>query len=327
MARLPPPRGPLTEFLFGELEIGSHELAGARPPLEGDALRADDFHLALYACYELHYRSFDAIDSRWEWEPSLLAFRRELEGRFEHALCDQVGHVLAEGDSVPAMLIELSAQDDGPSLSSFLARDGSPEQFNEFLIHRSAYHLKEADPHSFAIPRLSGDAKAALVEIQADEYGGGSAQRMHAALFAGTMREMGLDDTYGHYLDRIPGVTLATVNLMSLFGLHRRWRGAVAGHLALFELTSAIPNRRYGDCLRRNGFDARATDFFDEHVVADSVHDMIAAYDLAGSLVEAEPELAADVVFGARALLALEGGFAEHVLGRWERGASSLLPA
>jgi hypothetical protein len=54
---------------------------------------------------------------------------------------------------------------------------------------------------------------------------------------------------------------------------------------------------------------------------------MIAAYDLAGSLVEAEPELAADVVFGARALLALEGGFAEHVLGRWERGASSLLPA
>jgi hypothetical protein len=141
------------------------------------------------------------------------------------------------------------------------------------------------------------------------------------------MRALGLDDTYGHYLDRIPGVTLATVNLMSLFGLHRRWRGALVGHLALFELTSAIPNRRYGDGLRRNGFDARATDFFDEHVVADSVHDMIAAYDLAGSLVEAEPELAADVVFGARALLALEGRFAEHLLDRWERGASSLLPA
>jgi hypothetical protein len=307
--------------------MGCHELAAARPAIEGDPLCADDFHLALYACYELHYRSFDAMDSRWEWEPSLLGLRRDLEERFERALCAQVGHVAVEGRSVPPMLIELSAQDDGPSLSNFLAREGSPAQFDEFLIHRSAYHLKEADPHSFAIPRLSGDAKAALVEIQADEYGGGSAQRMHATLFAGTMRELGLDDTYGHYLDRIPGVTLATVNLMSLFGLHRRWRGAIAGHLALFELTSAIPNRAYGDGLRRNGFGPRATDFFDEHVVADSVHDMIAAYDLAGSLVDAEPELAADVIFGARTLLELERRFADHVLGCWKREASSLRPA
>ena len=33
---------------------------------------------------------------------------------------------------------------------------------------------------------------------------------------------LGLDPSYGAYLDLIPGVTLATVNLMSLFGLHRR---------------------------------------------------------------------------------------------------------
>lgn len=327
MAQLPSPRGPITEFVFGELEMGSHELAADVPPLrEDDPLCGDDFHLALYACYELHYRSFDGIDARWEWEPSLLAFRRDLEERFERALCAEVGHEPVEGRSVSAMLIELSAEGDGPSLSSFLAREGNPEHFDEFLIHRSAYHLKEADPHSFAIPRLSGKAKAALIEIQADEYGGGSAPRMHAALFAKTMRALGLDDTYGRYLDRIPGVTLATVNLMSLFGLHRRWRGALAGHLAVFELTSSIPNRRYGDGLRRNGFGEQSTDFFDEHVVADSVHDMIAAYDLAGSLVEAEPELAADVIFGGRALMTLERRFAEHVLGCWERGASSLLP-
>jgi hypothetical protein len=149
---------------------------------------------------------------------------------------------------------------------------------------------------------------------------------MHASLFAKTMREVGLDDTYGRYLDRIPGVTLATVNLMSLFGLHRRWRGAVAGHLAIFELTSSIPNRRYGDGLRRLGFGEQATDFFDEHVVADSVHDMIAAYDLAGSLIDAEPDLAADVIFGGRCLMALEHRFAEHLMGCWGSGDSSLLP-
>ena len=58
---------------------------------------------------------------------------------------------------------------------------------------------------------------------------------MHATLFANAMRELGLDSSYGAYLDRIPGSTLATVNLMSLFGLHRRLRGAIVGHLAVFD--------------------------------------------------------------------------------------------
>ena len=61
-------------------------------------------------------------------------------------------------------------------------------------MHRSVYHLREADPHTWAIPRLAGRAKAALVEIQIDEYGGGRPERMHAELFRTTMRELGLDD-------------------------------------------------------------------------------------------------------------------------------------
>ena len=96
------------------------------------------------------------------------------------------------------------------------------------------------------------------------------------------MEAVGLDRAYGAYLDLIPAITLATVNLMSLFGLHRRWRGAIVGHLALFEMTSSIPNRRYGDGLRRLGFGRRRDAFFDEHVEADAVHESIAAVDLAG---------------------------------------------
>ena len=92
------------------------------------------------------------------------------------------------------------------------------------------------------------------------------------------------------YLDRIPGVTLATVNLMSLFGLHRRWRGAIIGHLALFEMESSVPNRRYAEGLRRLGFgSARATEFFDEHVTADAIHEAVAAVDLAGGLARQQP--------------------------------------
>jgi hypothetical protein len=138
------------------------------------------------------------------------------------------------------------------------------------------------------------------------------------------MRALGLDATYGAYLDRIPGVTLATVNLMSLFGLHRRWRGAIVGHLAVFEMTSSVPNRRYAAGLRRLGFGDDATGFFDEHVVADAVHESVAAVDLAGGLVRQEPALAGQVLWGGRALLAVEARWAAHLLSAWEAGESSL---
>jgi hypothetical protein len=139
------------------------------------------------------------------------------------------------------------------------------------------------------------------------------------------MQALGLDREYGAYLDLIPASTLATVNLMSLFGLHRRWRGAIVGHLALFEMTSSIPNRRYGDGLRRLGFDGDATRFFDEHVEADAVHENIAAVDLAGGLLRQEPELCASLVWGAETLALLDTRWAAEVLTCWRAGRASLL--
>jgi hypothetical protein len=215
--------------------------------------------------------------------------------------------------------------DEAPSLSRFIERRAGLAQVLEFVVHRSAYQLKEADPHSWALPRLSGAPKAALVEIQADEYGGGRPERIHAALFARSMQALGLDPTYGAYLDYVPGFTLATVNLMSLLGLHRRWRGAIVGHLALFEMTSSLPNRRYGNGMRRLGLGADATAFYDEHVEADAVHDAIASVDLAGGLAREAPELVADILWGAAALSELEGRFARRLLEAWEPGGSSLL--
>jgi hypothetical protein len=148
---------------------------------------------------------------------------------------------------------------------------------------------------------------------------------MHSAMFAVTMRELGLDSNYGTYVELLPASTLASLNLISLFALRRRWRGALVGHLAGFEITSPEPNRRYAKGLRRLGLGPPATDFFDEHVEADSVHENIAAYDLAGGLARQEPALAGDILFGVRALLACESEFARHILDAWRQGRSSLL--
>ena len=321
---LPEPRGGLSASVIEAIGGAETEL---RPPpvLVGAPLDDEDLHLALYVCYELHYRSFAGVADRWEWDPSLLGFRAELEAAFMEGLRAAVP---ARDDVEPAeiadLLFELAADDEGPSLSSYLQSEGTIDQFREFVIHRSAYQLKEADPHTWAIPRMHGAPKAAMVEIQADEYGSGRPERVHSTLFAKAMDALDLDSSYGAYLDRIPGVTLATVNLISRFGLHRELRGALTGHLAMFEITSPVPNRRYGGALRRFGASDDAIDFFDEHVEADSVHEQVAARDLAQGLAVAEPELAAQIVFGAESLLLLETRWGAALLSCFEDGRSSL---
>jgi hypothetical protein len=324
-AQPPQPRGDLSELVLSALAAAPFELAPALPR-HGDVLAGDeDFHLALYCLYELHYRSFEGVDDRWEWDPSLLRLRGELERRFEHALREALPAVAPASADVPEQLETLLAAAGGPSLSRYLETRATADQFREVLVHKSAYQLKEADPHSFAIPRLSGRPKVALVEVQFDEYGGGRPERQHARLFANTMEALGLDGRYGAYLDAIPGYTLATVNLMSLFGLHRRLRGAIVGHLAVLEMDSTQPNRRYGNGLRRLGFGADATDFFDEHVEADAVHEALAAHDLAGALAADEPALAPDVLFGARAMMLLDEVAARRIMDAFGAGATSLL--
>lgn len=318
---LPAARGPWSAAVLDAVTAGP---APRRQDLPTDPLGDDDMQLALFLAYELHYRGLAGVPDEMEWDLDLLRLRRQMEGAFEAALLEEVPLDPISPDEVA---LELRHLDTGPSaLARFIARRASLEQFEEFVIHRSAYHLKEADPHSFALPRIGGAAKAAFAEIQADEYGGGDPQRVHAHLFASLMSHLGLSLDPGAYLDRIPGATLANVNLMSFFGLNRRWRGAAVGHLALFELGSPLPNRMYGDGLRRLGFGADVTDFYDEHVEADAVHSMLATYDLAERLASDEPALAPDIVFGARALNHIEGRASQHLLDRWESGESSLLP-
>lgn len=331
------PRGALSSAVLDRLADPSSSRSESDAGAFRDALAAvageqaladDDFQLALYLLHELSYGSLAGVDTDLEWDLSLLEWRLALREAFLSAVEGAVGELPeVDPEKVGEALFELEAADEGPPLARRLEARATLEQFREFVVHRSAYQLREADPHSWAIPRLRGAAKVALLEVQFDEYGAGDLQRMHSHLFATTMRGLDLDDSENRYLDWIPGSTLATMNLMSAFALAASSKGATVGHLAMFEMTSAAPNRRYARGLRRLGFDDATAAFYDEHVTADSVHENIAAYDMAGSLAKAEPGLAGQIMFGAAALLETERRFAEAILDSWDRSETSLRSA
>jgi hypothetical protein len=225
--------------------------------------------------------------------------------------------VAGSGAGVRAEILAMIECDDGPSLSRYMERHGTIDEMRQFVIHRSPYQLKEADPHTFAIPRLRGRAKQLLVRIQTGEYGAEEDDHvMHSELFAQTMRALGLDDRRHAYLDVLPASALMVSNVISLFGLNRRWRGALVGHLAMFEATSVEPMGRYARALERMGASPEARRFYEVHVLADAAHERM-GLDMAEALASDEPALEDSILFGARSAVAAERMFAGDLLAQW----------
>ncbi|BBX13940.1 hypothetical protein MNVM_30210 [Mycobacterium novum] len=284
-----------------------------------------DLQLALYVCYELHYRGFAGVDPGWEWDATLLELRARMERVFLDSVRRDVGPIPADinvNDEMEAAATE-PVRGSGPSW--YLRDLGSWEQAREYFVHRSLYHLKEGDPHAFAIPRLTGQAKASFVAVEFDEYGAGRGTRVHQQLFADLLNAAGLDADYLVYLDVVPAESLAVVNLMSLFGLHRRWRGAAVGHFASTEITSPPGSARLVAALRRLGAPEPCVAFYAEHVVADAVHEQVVRTGVVGDLIRHAPQLEADVVFGMRARDVVENRLADLMMAAWSAGRSSLL--
>ncbi|WP_405579807.1 iron-containing redox enzyme family protein [Streptomyces sp. NBC_01190] len=320
---LPAPRGPLSAGLIAALTAPHLPPPDPRAATVADPY-GDDLQLALYLLYELHYRGFAGVDDEREWDPRLLGLRGALEDRFLGALRADVPAGRGSEEALAELLVESGGHEG--SMTHYLARHGELWQLREYAVLRSPYHLKEADPHVWVIPRLRGRAKAAMVAIEYDEFGAGRAPDMHAQLFADLMTDLGLDPAYGHYLDVAPAAALATVNVMTLFALRRALRGMLVGHFACVEVTSSPGSRRLAEAMRRAGAGPAAVRFYAEHVEADAVHEQVVRHEVIGGLLADEPHLDADVAFGADATVFLEDRLAAHVLRTWPDGGSALRP-
>lgn len=317
----PAPRGELSEAIIDRLCGASGSAALPRPagaePLGGD------LQTALLICYELHYRGFRGVDPGWEWDPTVLAFRAELEKAFLAVLRERA----AGGDDAPAVLDAATAEAPGDRGPAHHLRDsGTWRQMQEYFVHRSVYQLKEADPYLWVIPRIHGQAKASMAAVEFDEFGAGHGARVHSRLFADLLAAAGLDARYLGYADAVPAPTLAVANLATMFGLHRALRGALIGHFAVTEASTGPGAARLEQALIRMGAPQACVHFYSEHIEADAVHEQVVRHDIMAPLVEADPALAADMVFGIQAVELLEGDLGAMLLECWDDGRSSLLP-
>ncbi|WP_078891338.1 iron-containing redox enzyme family protein [Streptomyces sp. NRRL S-350] len=318
----PAARGPLSAAVLALVTAGppgSGRLPDPLPPL--DDPWGEDHQLALYLCYELHDRGLPGVDPGWEWDPELLRLRRALEQPFLAAVRAEAEPVPPLGEALEGLLTQ---PPDGTGPSYFLLAEGDRRHAREYLVHRSLYHLKEADPQLWMLPRIHGPAQAVLMAVTYDEYGAGRPERAHSLLFARMMTAFGLDPGYRHYVDLVPAPSLAVVNLMMLFGLHRALRGAAVGQFATIEITSSPGSARLAKALERLGGGPDGTLFYREHVEADAVHEQLVRRGVIEELVAAEPEAAADVAFGIAAAEVVGGRFADHLLDHWRAGRTSL---
>jgi hypothetical protein len=315
--RMPKPRGPLSEWVVARLADGaSHSASSAPQPAD-----RDDEAIALWTLHELSYRGFEDASDDAERDPVAVIVRHDLESSLEarlRARWDRAGTtVLPAAADVPAALEELVAADDGPSLADHVRRFADVDQVLELLRQRSVYQLKEADPTTWVVPHLPVRAKAALMELQFDEYGNGNPNRLHSHLFAKGMESVGLRSEYGAYVDDALPETLELNNALSMFGMQRRLRGAAMGHLAAFEMTSSLPARKIAQGLGRLGLDGAMVGYYDEHVEADAVHEQLAARDICGTLADDEPDQVGEILFGAFTCLDLEARLATALFEAW----------
>ncbi len=291
--KLPDARGPLGDAVNDHLRGLADTTAGptrAWPSPSGEGDRA----LTLWTLFALHHRGFDEVDPDAEWDPTLIALRSHLENELETRL--RAEYATWDGPREPHAMIE--AFEAQPGLASFLRRDATADQARAVLRQKSIYHLKESDAHCFVLPRLEAGPKAALAELQYDEFGDGDPERVHSHLFARALEAAGLDATYGAYVNEALPATLEADNALSMLCLRRRLRHAAMGHLAAFETTSSLPCADVVRGLRRLGFDEAVVRYYDEHVEADAVHEQLVWQHLCARLGD-EPHVADEVAFGA----------------------------
>lgn len=317
-SRLPQPVGLVSDHIISALSHRTAPMAGCVSPRGSDPLD-HDLQLALYVLNELHFGGWVEVSDDFEWDADVTVLRSELSAEFERRLRQAVPSVRTDPRVEAHRLLDLG----GLSVSRHLRDVGTIGQVRESMILRTPYQSKEADPHTFAMPRFDGPTKRVFTEIQSGEYGVGH-RRSHSELFADALEGLGLDSTRNAHIDLCSGAALATSNLVTLGAMQRRLRGIVLGQLSLFEMDSVIPNQAMVDCCDRLELESSVRPFFHIHVMADTEHQQMVERSFLTEYPLIEPAQVDNVLLGMRAQSLIDHSIAADTVPAWRRGHSAL---
>lgn len=301
---------------LGEPE--AHELA-ERAFEDGEHAALFEAHRALYAIYAARvWRPIsDGAGDPDELE-ALRPIRRILERAFRARLDrqrEEVGFDFGSGGNLGEQFQRLAIGehplDDG-AWSSYVCNHASLEAMRRVVAQRALFFLREPDPWIYAVPTLTGQAKAGLIDLLLDEYGWGKCERMHSSVYANVMTALELDTTLDAYEDATSWQYLATLNHQWMCALDPALSRRLIGTIYLTEADSPGAMTNYLTAWQRLGVsDERVTEFYDLHVHADENHRDVALGEVALPVAEAEgPAAALEIAKGIFDGRALEAEFA-----------------
>ena len=291
-----------------DAELELEELEAPADPIADDDLAAR----AVRGIPSCTTRACRVSTTRWEWSPALLPVpcrRRGARARARGVARGAERRAVARRRLSPAAA---GGRRRGTAVSRYMESRGTLEQMCEHVIHRSAYQLKEADPHSWESRACMGSPRRRCSRSSSTSTAGAprsDALRAVREDDGGPRARPGVRRVSSR---RLPGITLQPSTCLRLRvapASPRRTRGAPRG------LRDDVldPNRRYGNALRRLGLGPDVTDFYDEHVEAGRgarEHRRLGSGRGAGS---APSRTWPRTCCAARALLlALEGRWASH---------------
>jgi hypothetical protein len=273
------------------------------------------------AALEQAHRSLYAIYANRIWRPTpdlksadLLRYRLILEAGFRSRLDrvrEEAGVDLSQPVANNAEWFESLALGDHPrddgTWGRFLREDASLDALKSVVAQRSLFFLREPDPWIYAVPTLTGVAKAGLIDLLLDEYGWGKLDRMHSTIYANLMEALDLETELDHYETTTSWQFLATLNHQWMYALDPMLGRRLIGTIYLTEADSPQAMTNYLAAWERLGIDdPRVLEFYELHVAADENHRDVALSEVAVPVAEAEGSSAAQAIatgiFDARTL-------------------------
>jgi hypothetical protein len=289
----------------------------------------DQAHRALYSLYGLAVWNAGTTVDPETWRQPLGKVRGYLEQGLRRYLERRRIDLAPPADaSLEQWMEDLALRTELPGdvpIGRFINEQIEYDQLREIVAQRSLFFLREPDPWIYAVPTLTGPAKAGLIDLLLDEYGWGKLDRMHSSIYAVLMERLELNTEVDHYERHTSWQYLATLNYQWMVALDTAFSRRLLGVVYLTEADSPLAMTNYLAAWDRLGVtDELITEFYDLHVHADENHRDVALKEVVMPVCAAEPGAAIEIAYGIVDGRTLEAEFGEHLLTRFERGESSL---